>query len=492
MIFLQRHNARKHEKGFLLIGVLIFSAIAIATVMAFVSWGISSSRLSNRVLHREESLEIAEAGIEYSRWFLAHYQSDFQLGTGHAGPYTYDFQDKDGATIGTYTITITPPSTGSTVVTIQSKGVVSVDPNSTRTIQVKLAIPSLAKYAVVANDDMRFGEGTVVYGPIHSNGGIRFDGLAYNIVTSAKASYDDPDHSGGSEFGVHTHLDTNGNINDSFRPLEAPPSTVQARTDVFKAGRQFPVPAVDFNGITNDLATIKSNAQSSGKYFAASGSLGYDIILKTNDTFDIYKVTALDAAPSNCKSDGASGWGTWSIKNKTLIGTYAFPSNGLIFTEDNLWIEGQIDTARLTIAAAAFPDNVNTRKSITVNNNLTYTNYDGQDVISLIAQNNINAGLESADDLRIDAALMAQNGRIGRYYYSSSCKIGGTNYYVRDTINLYGMIGSNQRYGFAYTNGTGYQTRIITYDTNLLYSPPPNFPLASDKYQIISWEELEE
>ena len=58
-------------------------------------------------------------------------------------------------------------------------------------------------------------------------------------------------------------------------------------------------------------------------------------------------------------------------------------------------------------------------------------------------------------------------------------------------VVLAGIIGTNQRYGFAYTDGTGYDTRTITYDTNLLYAPPPNFPLASDKYQIILWEELE-
>ena len=52
------------------------------------------------------------------------------------------------------------------------------------------------------------------------------------------------------------------------------------------------------------------------------------------------------------------------------------------------------------------------------------------------------------------------------------------------------MIVTDQRYGFAYTDGTGYQTRNIIYDANLLYSPPPSFPLTSDQYQTISWEEV--
>ncbi len=484
---MQYFNSRNKQKGFMLIGVLVFSAIAVIIVTAFVTWGQSSIRLSRRVLAREQALDVAEAGIEHARWYLAHFQDDYTLGNVGAGPYAYVFNDKDGNRIGEYNITITPPSSGSTLVGIRSQGVIDSDPFADRTINVQIAIPSFAKYAVVANDSMRFGEGTITYGPIHSNGGIRFDGLAYNKITSSLASYDDPDHTGNKEFGVHTHLDTNGNVNSTFRAAEAPPATMQTRTDVFKAGREFPVPAVDFSGITTDLATIKSQAQASGRYFAASGSIGYLMVLKTNDTFDVYRVTSLVAVPNNCDSNGEAGWGTWSVNNKTLLGNYAIPANGLVFFEDHVWVEGTINTARVTIGAATFPDNTNTRKSITINNNLLYTNKDGQDVIALIAQNNINVGMVSQTILEIDAALIAQNGRIGRYYYEASCSV----YENRDTITLYGMLATSKRYGFAYTDGTGYENRIITYDTNLLYAPPPNFPLAADNYQIISWEEIE-
>jgi hypothetical protein len=93
-------------------------------------------------------------------------------------------------------------------------------------------------------------------------------------------------------------------------------------------------------------------------------------------------------------------------------------------------------------------------------------------------------GQYSANDLRIDAALIAQNGRAGRHYYGSSCSND-----TRNSLTLYGMIATNLRYGFAYTDGTGYDTRNIIYDANLLYGPPPSFPLTSDQYQIISWEE---
>ncbi len=485
----------KNSRGVVLLNVLIFSMLAISLVTFFMSWASTSIRLAKSTLYKEQAFQIAEAGIDYYRWHLAHNSNDFKDGTLINGPYTHVFNDKDGNPIGSFILTITPPIVGSTIVTIKSEGRVDSYPSIKRTIETRLAIPSFAKFAIVANDFMRFGEGTEVFGPIHSNGGVRFDGLAHNLVTSAVTSFDDPDHTGGSEFGVHTHVNTsNSSVNDAFRPLEAPPTTpVPNRSDVFLVGRQFPVPQSDFTGITNDLSVIKTNAVSNGKYLAPSGKLGYHIILKTNDTYDLYKVTNLTSATSSCSSNSNSGdstWGTWSIKSsngETFVGNYNNPANGLIFVEDNVWVDGKINTARLTIAAGLFPDSVSTRKNIFINKDLLYTNYDGKDIIGLISQQDITVGMESSDTLRIDAALMANNGKVGRHYYSNQC----SPYHTRSGLTLYGMIGSNKRYGFAYTDGTGYDTRTIIYDANLLYGPPPSFPLTSDKYSTISWDERE-
>lgn len=481
------------QSGTILLQAFVFGTISVIMIGALVSWAGSNIKASRVGMEREQALQIAEAGVDYYRWHLAHAPTDYSDGNGTStGPFVHDFYDKDGIKLGTFTLEIVPPATGFTLVKIKSTGRIVSDPNVSRVISVQLAKPSLAKFAVVANDDMRFGAGTEVFGPIHANGGIRFDGLAHNIITSAKDKYDDPDHSGNNEYGVHTHVVLpSGAVNDTYRAAEAPNATLQNRTDVFEAGRQFPVPAVDFVGMTTDISQIKSGAQSAGKYISNSGAQGYRIVFKTDDTFDLYKVVNLMTAPNGCSnSQNQTGWGTWSIKttgngNQTLVGNYPIPSNGLIFVEDNLWVEGQINSARVTVAAGKFPDNPSTRPSITINNDLLYTNYNGTDVISLISQGDINTGLTSDDNLRIDAALVAQNGRAGRYYYGSSC---GTSY-RRASLTLYGMIGTNGRYGFAYTDNTGYLTRDIIYDANLLYGPPPSFPLTSDQYQTVSWDE---
>ena len=475
---------RKFKDGYIIIQTLVFGTVAALLLGALMGWAVINLKLGDRVILSEKAFHVAEAGIEYYRWHLAHNPLDFTDGTGESGPYVHQYKNKDGESIGNFTLDIEPPPIGSTIVTVVSTGQPIENENIKRSIEVKMAIPSIAKYAFVANSKMRFGEGTEVVGPIHSNDGIRFDGFAHNLVTSAKPQYDDPDHSGFEEFGVHTHL-------SPIDPL--PPTEVPNRLDVFAAGRLFPVPAVDFNGFTASVADIKSKAQAEGLYFSASGAFGYNLVLKTDNTFDLYRVDNLVSPPSGCINIyDQPNWGTWSIASQTFLANYPFPDNGLIFAEDDIWVEGQIDGSRLTIASARFPEGSSPDSHITVNNNLTYTYYDGRDVIALIAQGNINVGMVSQNNLQIDAALVAKNGRVGRFYYRppywiySRC----SPYHTRSTIDLFGMIGTNERYGFAYTDGNGYDIRNIAYDGNFLYGPPPSFPLASDFYETISWREV--
>ena len=466
------------NRGQLLFSVLVFAVVGTLFLTGLVGWAGINMKALRSAGDRELAFHIAEAGIDYYRWHLAHAPADYRDGTATSGPYIHSFNNAAGEEIGSFTLDITAPQAGSTIVTVTSTGATLAEPLVTRTIRARLAIPSFARFAWVLNSFVNFGSTAEVFGPIHSNAGLRFDGIAHNLVTSATSTFDDPDHSGGVEFGVHTH-------DSPTDPL--PPAAVPTRADVFEAGRLFPVHAVDFKGIISDLSQIKTDAQASGRYIANSGSLGYHIVLRTNDTFDLYRVTNL-YSQSGCSCTG-TGCTTMSIRpsnGQTFIANYAFPSNGLIFVEDHVWVDGTINGARLTIASARFPDNPSTRTSIIVNNDLRYTNYDGTDVIGLIAQNNFNVGLRSENDLRIDAAVIAQNGRVGRFSYDTSCTDD-----TRDLLTTYGMLATNQRSAFWYgTNG--YIARDYIYDANLLYAPPPSFPLTSDQYTTISWEEIEE
>jgi hypothetical protein len=365
----------------------------------------------------------------------------------------------------------------------------------------------------------------MVNGPVTSNKGIHFDGIANNVISSAMATYTDPDYASGLSctnvsYGVHTCVS----------PADpSPPSAAANNIAVFAAGRQYPVPATDFNGLQVNLQTLYNSTLSNGvcnhtntaSCWLSSGAQGYHIVFQVSNgstTYNMYKVNTQQSTPSGCGTDvtaqsqmnsggaqnNGTNWGTWSING--LVGSnqagaseslvagspFSIPTNGIIFVADNLWVDGTINNARLTIASANIgTSNPNSYTNIIVNTNMKYTNTNGNDVLGLIAQGNVNVGMVSDDSFEIDGALMAENGRVGRFYYNSSCSVQSTNYSSRTSLTLLGMIATAIRYGFAYTDSTGYTTRNINYDANLLYSPPPNFPLASTQYQMASWKQLQ-
>lgn len=465
-----------NKRGQLSVTIIFFSAIAVTLISGFAILGSSLLNISTRNFNKIQAFATAEAGIEYYRWHLAHASQDFQDGTGHAGPYTHIYYDKSGNAIGRFVLDIVPPPAGSTVVIIKSTGYINADATIAKKITVKMAISSYAKYAWLLADSVNFGTAAEVFGPIQSNAGIHFDGKAHNLVSSALTTYDDPDHAGAYEWAVHTHA-------SPVDPL--PTTTLPARQDVFMAGRTVGVPAVDFGIITQNLSSIRDKAKTAGTYFASSTVFGYDLAFATSGIYSVYKVNTLVPKPSGC-SGSQAGWGTWSIQTETLYATGTIPINGDMFFEDDLWVRGQIFGKRLTVASGRIPS-IATSSSITVNNNLLYTNYDGTDTMALIAQRDINVGLKSDDSLRVDAALIAQTGRVGRYSYSTNC--GSTS--ARTLFTGYGMLGSALRPGFVYSSSNGYQSRKYIYDSNLLYAPPPDFPLTADKYSTISWNEVQ-
>ena len=473
----KKQNKKSIKEGMIIVQTMVFASVVIMIIGALSGWAATSIKASRIAFNREQAFQSAEAGIDYYRWHLAHSPTDYKDGTGVAGPYIHILKDKNGNTVGQFSLDITAPPLGSTKVKIKSTGSSASDSIYLRKIESQVAKPSIAKYSVAGNNAFRFGAGTEIFGPIHVNGGIRFDGLAHNIVTSGATTYTDADSDActtSNSYAVHTCLS----------PADpTSPTALPSRPDVFEAGRLISQPIVSFSSFTADLAILKEKANTVDGFYrnvAGSGFVGYHIVLKTNDTFDLYKISSW-AGLGNCSGTASS----WSVGAQTLQGNYSFPTNGIIFIEDNLVVDGQINGARLTITAADLISPI-VNKNIIINNDILYTYYEGTDIRGLIGQAGVMVGMVSEDNLKIDAALIAQNARVGRFYY-----VGGSCAYKNRTIiSLYGMIASYARYGFAYTDNTGYTTRSITYDANLLYAPPPNFPLTSDQYQILSWQEV--
>lgn len=459
-------NFLKNEKGSMIILALILPILFIFALIALSGWATSVKKAASVSQSKDTAFAIAEAGVNYYRWHLAHDPADYQDGTGAEGPYIHDYIDKDNVTVlGQFSLEIVPPPAGSTVVKIKSTGYILNKPNTKRVVRIQMGKPSIAKYAWAIGGNVVFGATSEIFGLIHVNGGVQFNGIAHNLVSSAKECYDDPDNN-----WAHT-------CNPSSGPNEEKPGVWG--TGQFLGGTAVGVSALSFNSIVSDLDTIKQDANTAQGFYRGSSSpnLGYHIILKTNDTFDLRTVTSV-VSQGSCTSP------KWSIQNQTATVNYPFPSNGLMFFEDNIWIDGALDTARLTIASARFTANPS---SVIINNDIAYTHTDGSEVLGIIAEKDVLVGLDSEDGLRIDAAVIAKSGMFGRLSYAST-NCGASR--SRNLLTTNGMIASFLRSGVYYGGSNGYQNRQYNYDGNLLYAHPPSFPLTSDEYEIISWEEI--
>lgn len=474
MVMLENKKLIQGQTG----SVLIFEVVAIfifsLVLLALLGYASSQLRVIKSTTDKELAFHIAEAGVNYYQWHLAHFPSDYADGTGQScnpcGPYVKDYRDTDtNEVVGQYSLTITPPLIGSTIVTIQSTGWTMDNPKIKRVATVRYGIPSLAKYGFLTHSYVHVGSSSVFNGEFHSNSGIQFDGTGNAPIQSARATYT---CSGGS------NDDCSGSHNGIW--AGSGPTGGSSTTSLW----QFPVPNVDYSTITSDLATMKTSAQTGGLYLAPSSQSGYLLRFQSNGTFRVYKVTSLESDP-NWQDVGSSTWNSSNIdynglsEQTTVCNPYpcSMPGNGVIYVEDTTWVEGTV-RGRALVAAAFLPYNSSTAPSIRIQGNILYSAKDGTDVLGLIGQKDVLIGHSVPNDLEIDAALIAQNGAFKRYHFSSNLK---------DDLTVYGSISSFNR-AAVYYGSSGFQTRNYTYDANLLYGPPPSFPLSTEGYRQISWE----
>ncbi|KKW42716.1 MAG: hypothetical protein UY92_C0004G0052 [Candidatus Magasanikbacteria bacterium GW2011_GWA2_56_11] len=449
----------RDRRGSALLFVMIFGAIAFTMiVMGLSGYALFEHRAARRLGHRDQAFHVAEAGIDYYRWHLAHSPTDYTDGTGEAGPYLHEYTDKDGTVLGAFLLAVSPPDSGSTVVTVSSTGWTLAEPTAKRTVQVRLGYPALTDYAIMANSNMHFSYTTQVSGAVQANGGIRFDGTSDSWVRSSKETY---------QYQNQTHNGVWGGGGP-------------------KSFWQYPVPAVDFNGLTADLAAIKTQAQAGGVYLTSSGDEGWHLVFKPDRTFDVYRVDTRRCYNGEGKYIGKWWQGNvycYDIDAEQFVANYPHPGNGYIFVEDHIWVEGII-AGHLTVGAGRFPSSPANYRNIYLPGNITYAAV-SQDVLGLITQGDIVIPHDVPETMTVQAALLSQYGKIYRpYYYQDE----------RDSLTIFGSQISYNGSGYKYVNGwgnvvSGFVNTNHMYDANLKYYPPPGFPVENT-YEMISWEEV--
>lgn len=459
-----KFSKTKNQKGALMIYMIIVIVVFAMIMLPLVADFIAKMGLMRSTINREQALQVAEAGVNYYQWHLAHFTTDYKDGTTHAGPYVHDYIDYDTQQkIGQYSLNIIQPLTGSTIVTIQSTGWLDSNPNLKRTVTVRYGIPSLAKYAFLSNDVIWIGENETIGGQMQSNNGIRFDGSGSAPIQSSKLTYS-CSRSQGS-------------------PCPATKDGVWgSASQATKNFWQFPVPAVDFSSITSDLAGMKDDAQTAGIYLPPSNKKGYSLVFNSNGTVSVYKVKNLQSNPSGSDTSGNVHDENLDYNDRTLEFTNPIPANGIIYVEDKVWVEGTVK-GRATVVAAQLPYSSSTAPSIYIPNNIIYSAKDGTNVLGLISQKDVVVTYNAPSNLEIDAAMVAQNGATQFFNYPGN---------IKDTITTFGSLMTFGQWTWTWVSGgstvvSGYANTHSNYDDNLLYAPPPSFPFSASGYQLISW-----
>ena len=454
------------NKGSVTILVLLVATLSVIILGSLVAVTAVHVKGWVRQENRQMATNIAEAGVNYYRWHLAHAPEDFQDGTGESGPYIHDYFDPQGDQIGQFELDVIPPEEGSSVVTIVSTGWTLEEPKAKRTIEVAYGQPSYARFSFLHNANVWFGQGLTTYGDVHSNGGIRMDGINESVVSSVKETY-----TCGSETGCSPSETKNGVWGDG------PNNTLW----------EYPSASIDFDSVVVDFAQMRLAAQESGIHLTASSDFGYHLHFNAAGTVSVYEVRR---TRSRQGWDPEGGCQTLNqvIRTENLIGTYNLSDNKIIFVEDTVWVDGVVN-GKTTVVAASFPIDTSS-EVIWILDNLTYKEKDGSDSLGLVAQQDIYYALDIPSTFQIDAALMAQKGRIIRHFYSYWWVCSNYSNAIRDKLEIYGAVISNQKSYWNYGNPiwSGFVSRDITYDTHLRYGPPPYFPTSSE-YEFIKWDE---
>lgn len=469
-----------------MLAAIVYGAIFLGVLGALSGYVLTQNKIQSNETATARATAIAEAGLEYYRWFLAHYPNDTRNGTGQPGPYVIPYADPEGGETGTIELAINANSACGTVtsIDIESTGIPAESPTTKSTLVARYAKPTVARYSYVLNATTWAGPDRIIQGPYHSNGGVRMDGTSNSTVTSSLESW-----LCNSSFGCS--------------PNQNVPGVYGSGTD--QNLWAYPMPQVDFAGIAADFTALKNKAIASGRYLerfssatrtnAASYWHGYRLIFNANGTVTVRRVTSttrLNSQQINESEEAIDLDDRTLISNDNAYTTLTLPSDcGLIFVEDHVWIEGVVD-GKFTVVAANVT-NAGVAPNAMLRGNITYENTDGSDGLTVIAENNVLITPDSPQNMTLNGIFVAQAGAFGRNLYSCSSA-----YEPRGTLTILGTTVSNLRTGTQWpgacgswwnpTNG-GYANRVDVYHRALANDPPPFTPEVSGDYEFIDWRQ---
>jgi len=463
------------NKGSIITTVLVFGIISLILLGSLLSFILLQLKTSEELLAWEQSLYIAESGVAYYQWCLNH-------GIEESCDLSKTYLDAEGGSLGEFNLTIVENVSCGEVIdrNISSAGHTLKFPDGERTIEAVYGRVSVAKFAYLIKDSVWAGSDREIGGLYHSNGGIRMDGHNQSIVSSSQNEWVCTDSFGCDSCPASCTLE-----DDLCMCPGVFTTTENPNIDLFS----WPATPFSFEGITVDLAQIKSKAGSDGIYLPPSDTIdvsadGYHLIFNNNGTVEVRIITSLY---SNWAYSSEEGWhyDYFRINNEYFYDTYTIDEAcSAVFAEDNIWIEGTVDR-KVTLASADLLEGSKDTTIILVDD-LNYVSSDGTDGFAALAEKDILISPSSPDDMELRGIYIAQKGHFGRNHYPNNLK---------SNLEIVGSIVSSGRVGTQWTSGSsvvsGYAQRNNYIDSKLIYSPCPFVPYAEYDYKIIKWEEVE-
>jgi hypothetical protein len=331
---------------------------------------------------------------------------------------------------------------GTTKIVVVGRPMNSTDKTTWRAIETVIRPASLADFQMFSASNVSYGDTASTYGKVYA--GVDNAGNRHNIDHNGKAYADlmaegsitvDADT---VQPGVKRYTRTGSPSLDQVPGLATPPS---------------------FNSFLTSLSDVQRAAQSGGIYLNDATADAWRLTFRVSGTTGMVDVQKCTKTSGNDVGAVAPTCGA--------ITSYVLPTNGAIYTQQNVLVGGVIG-GRVTVVSAT---------NLYVVDNITYA-VSGEDVFGMVAQNDVIVARYAPDQLTWRGAALAQSG--ARHSYDNS--------ETKPSTSKATFIGSTTTYGSPYMNM--YHDRDYIWDDTLRYLQPPWFPSLGNVYTIVLSREV--
>lgn len=472
------------QAGVSLITTMAMTGVLALLVLASLSFARSSNQQTARQGRTDIALQVADAGVNqyasrlvedpryYDHWVdtaedprIDPYGAVHAPGTAwtpgvswtYAGP-SQTWSQIQNARFGTaaYSLRISPPASGSDLVTIQSTGQSNRDSPKpvTRSVQSQIHPSSIADFQIISNATIHYGTTATTTGKLYSAVDINHEGVA-----KAPAYAQHYVCSTGSSTGCSS----------SSRPSSVYQAGAYDSVTNPSFQKKFPTP-IDFSQFTQSLLDIKDAATTGGTAWNDPTASAWEVQFLADGRARVFKIT-------NTSDPGQS------INTMGCPATVNVPANGAMYFEQSVIVSdatNKTDTCSATVGPRASIVNgrvtIATKGNVYIGGNISYAS-SGDDVLGLIAANEVIITKYTPSVLTWRAASLAQSGQWRTYQGNSDGNHSSMTYTGSQTTSDGGY-------------ASMFNTRTYQYDDTLQRLRPPFYPILEGSWNTYYWREV--